>query len=194
MQAHRYTLPEKFYAMTIADDGGLLPGNATHEPLPPAPWTGLWPRWTGDGWELVEDHRERTAAQFDTAQAPAQEATDYWLPGDTHETPARHMKKPGPLPEGALRTRPDKNVETAREEKRQAINSAYESALAGAVALADPSPTTVAVEAGLLAASDAEGLEWLRDSLAARRDALLDLVATAETAAAVDAVDITFNV
>ncbi len=123
MRAHRYTLPDRYYAMTIADDGGLLPGNATHEPLPPAPWTGLWPRWTGDSWELVEDHRERTAAQFDTAQAPEQPATDYWLPGDTWETPARHMKKPGPLPEGALLTRPEKPADVVEAERWEALRS-----------------------------------------------------------------------
>ncbi|WP_297669008.1 hypothetical protein [uncultured Desulfovibrio sp.] len=171
----------------------VLPNGATWI-APPEAREGHVRCFLDGKWVQVEDHRERKAGQGDAAQAGAQPATDYWLPGDTYDTPARHMHAPGPLPAGALLERPEKPVSLARTEKQQAIHSAYEAALAGAVALADPSPATVAVEAGLLAASDAEGLEWLRDSLAARRDALLDLVATAETAAAVEAVDITFNV
>ena len=171
----------------------VLPNGATWI-APPDPKDGFARCFLNGKWVHMEDHRERKGNQGDATQAPAQPATDYWLPGDTYDTPARHMHELGPLPGDALLERPEKPVSLARSEKRQEIQSAYEAALAGAVALADPSPATVAVEAGLLAASDAEGLEWLRDTLAARRDALLDLVTTAETAAAVEAVDITFNV
>lgn len=55
---------------------------------------------------MVEDHRERKAPLFDVALA--QDATNYWLPEDTNTSPARHMTKPGPLPDGALTERPAK--------------------------------------------------------------------------------------
>ena len=62
------------------------------------------------------------------------------------------------------------------------------------MALSDPAPSNVAVEARLLAASDPEGLEFVRDSLAAHRDALLAAVAAADTADAVQAIVVSYAV
>jgi hypothetical protein len=58
-------------------------------------------RWTGETWETVEDHRRKT-----DANGSRQGGTPYWLPGDTHTSPARYMEELGPLPEGALLERP----------------------------------------------------------------------------------------
>ena len=49
---------------------------------------------------MIEDHRKRDGAH-------AQEGTPYWLAGDTADTPPRYMTTIGPLPEGALTTRPE---------------------------------------------------------------------------------------
>lgn len=82
----------------------------------------------------------------------------------------------------------------AQTAKWQQINAGHEAALAGAVALSDPTPSTVAVEAGLLAASDPEGLEFVRNALAARRDALLSAVEAAQTAEEVQAITVSYAV
>lgn len=82
----------------------------------------------------------------------------------------------------------------AQAAKRTSINAGHAAALAGAVALSDPSPSTVAVESALLAASDLEGLEYVRNSLAARRDELLAAVASADTAEAVQAIVVSYAV
>ena len=42
----------------------------------------------GKGWVMVDDHRERKPPLFDAALR--QDATGYWLPGDTHD--AWHAK------------------------------------------------------------------------------------------------------
>lgn len=82
----------------------------------------------------------------------------------------------------------------AQTAKRALINAGHEAALAGAVALSDPTPSTVAVEAGLLAASDPEGLEFVRNALAARRNELLAAVEAAKTAEAVQAIVVSYAV
>lgn len=97
------------YFVSPMEDGGYLPNNATYV-VPPDIEAGKWPRWTGEEWELVEDHRERGGAV-------PQPATEYWLPGDTHETPARTMSKPGPLPAGALLEKPAAPEPTPEEQQ-----------------------------------------------------------------------------
>ncbi|KAF5074261.1 hypothetical protein DSECCO2_183680 [anaerobic digester metagenome] len=93
------------------------------------------------------------------------------------------------LPFGVLMT-----LSEAQAAKRALINAGHEAALAGAIAMSDPTPSNVAVEAGLLAVSDPEGLEYVRNALAARRDALLAAVDTAETAEAVRAIAVSYAV
>jgi hypothetical protein len=58
-------------------------------------------RWTGAAWEIVEDHRQH---MDDTGTK--QGGTPYWLPGDTHTSPARYTEDLGPLPDGALLEQP----------------------------------------------------------------------------------------
>ena len=190
--AHRFTRPEQLY-INSAEDYGCPPYNSTPDDLPPRPWLRVWPQYVDGKWTLVEDHRERKFPAF--AIEDEQEGTDFWLPEeDNHGTPARHMHIPGPLPKDAVTTRPAQPLAEVKAAINAIIIAAHESALAGAVALSDPTPSNVAVEAGLLAASDPEGLEYVRNVLAARRDALLAAVAAADTAAAVQAIVVSYTV
>lgn len=189
--AHRYTRPDQYYTSS-AEDHGHPPYNSTPDDLPPRPWGSQWPQYVNGAWVLVEDHRERKSPAFATEDA--QDGTAYWLPEDTHDTPARHMHTPGPLPADALPARPEQPLEAVKAAKSSDILAGHEAALAGAVALSDPTPSTVAVEAGLLAASDPEGLEYVRNALAARRAALLAAVAAADTAEAVQAIVVSYAV
>lgn len=82
----------------------LLPANATFT-APPEKKDGFAAVWNGTAWEYIEDRR----------------GTEYWLPGDTWQTPAREMKELGPLPDGAVLERPAKTPEElAREELAKA--------------------------------------------------------------------------
>lgn len=109
-----YQYTKDGYYHGCMEDGGYLPNNATYT-APPEAEPGKWPRWTGEGWVLVDDHRERSEVEYGAALA--QQATDYWLPGDDHTRPARHMTKPGPLPEGALLERPAAPEPTPEEQQ-----------------------------------------------------------------------------
>lgn len=190
--SHRFTRPDQFY-INSAEDYGCPPYNSTPDDLPLRPWLGKWPQYVGGKWTLVEDHRERKSPAFTIEDE--QQGTDYWLPEeDNHGTPARRMHTPGPLPEGAVTTRPEQPLAEVKAAKNAIIIAAHELALAGAVALSDPTPSTVAVEAGLLAASDPEGLEYVRNALTARRNELLGAVAAADTADAVQAIVVSYAV
>lgn len=189
--AHRYTRPDQYYTSSV-EDHGYPPYNSTPDDLPPRPWSRKWPQHVNGIWVLVEDHRERKAPTF--SPEDEQEGTEYWLSEDTHDTPARRMHTPGPLPQDTLTTRPEQPLADVKAAKVASIIAGHEAALAGAVALSDPTPSTVAVEAGLLAASDPEGLEYVRNALAARRAALLAAVAAADTAEAVQAIVVSYAV
>lgn len=190
--AHRYTRPDQYY-INSDEDYGCPPYNSTPDALPPRPWGAKWPQYVDNkGWIMVEDHRQRAEPHF--AAEDVQPGTEYWLPGDTHLSPARRMHTPGPLPAAALTKRPEQPLAEVKAAKVAAIIAGHEAALAGAVALSDPTPSTVAVEAGLLAASDPEGLEFVRNALAARRGELLAAVEAAETAEAVQAIVVSYAV
>ena len=84
--------------------------------------------WTGTAWKLMEDHRQR----LDSTGTP-QGGTPYWLPdkGDDWESPPRYVKELGPLPEGAVTTRPEKPAPTLEEARAEALvrlNSAFAAA------------------------------------------------------------------
>lgn len=91
---------------------GLLPANATFTP-PPAAQAGKVAVWNGTAWELKEDNR----------------GTKYWLPGDNWQTEPREMKDLGPLPDGALLERPEKNLEELKADKVIQIDSETSAAI-----------------------------------------------------------------
>lgn len=195
--AHTYN-PVTHDYVSSAEDHGYMPSNATNHPLPPRPWARQWPRWTGNAWELVEDHRERKAPAF--RPEDVQDATEYWLPGDDHDTPARQVFAPGPLPADALLERPEKPVEEAlaeaKESKTAEIEAGYQAAIAATLTMPQAAPTAqdVAVGAALLAAEDAEGLEYVVGQHAATREALLAQVADAATLEDMDGIVVSYAV
>ena len=90
--AHRYTRPDQYYICSD-EDYGYPPYNSTPDDLPPRPWKNQWPQYVDNkGWVLVEDHRQREEPHF--AAVDVQPGTEYWLPEDTHISPARRMASP----------------------------------------------------------------------------------------------------
>lgn len=77
-------------------------------------------RWTGESWELVEDHRP---TRSNSGVIVPDSGTPYWLPGDAWNTPARYMTELGPLPEGALLEAPAKTDEELAAEELAAAKA-----------------------------------------------------------------------
>lgn len=71
----------------------LLPANATFT-KPPAK-RGYTAVWNGSGWIETEDHR----------------GVQYWPKGAPYNSSPMEMKELGPLPDGALLTRPEQTAE-----------------------------------------------------------------------------------
>ena len=139
--------------------GGPLPNNSTCKPAPDRPWKYQWPRWTGTDWELVSDHRERSAALYPPELV--QKATDYWLPaeGDDWQSHPRRMKDIGPLPEGAVTVRPEKPAELALADAQEAKTAEFDRAMTAIDAeLIRPTSDLVAVMVtSQVMAADADG-------------------------------------
>lgn len=193
-KCYQYTA-DGYYAGE-ADDYGMLPNNATYTVPPERPWAYQWPQYVESlGWVMVEDHRERSAQLFEPDLVQA--AIEYWLLDDTHSTPARQMKEIGPLPKGALTERPAKNaaelLSEAQTAKRAEVLAGYDAAVAASLTmpLASPTGQDIVIGTAAFAAEDAEGLAYVMQTHAARRDALLDLVNSADTAESVQ--DIVLN-
>lgn len=153
-------------------------------------------RWTGSAWEIVEDHRQNV-----DSTGIKSGGTPYWLPdeGDDWQSSPRYMKELGPLPAGAVTTRPEKpapTLEEARAAKTAEIQSGYDAALAASLTMPVDSPTAqdVSIGAALFAVDDAEGLIFVRETHAARRDELLAAVAAAESVEATAAVEVSYAV
>lgn len=195
-KCYQYT-SDGYFAEEV-EDYGLLPNNATYNAPPKQPWDYVWPQWTGNAWKMVEDHRERKEPLFDAALA--QDATDYWLPGDTHDTPPQQMKEVGPLPEGAVIERPAKTdaelLAEAQTAKRAEVQVGYDAAVAASLTMPTTSPTEqdVIIGAAAFAAEDAEGLAYIMQTHAARRDELLTAVSDADSAEAVQAIAVSYAV
>jgi len=195
--AHRYTLPDQYYACTI-EDHGYQPGNSSYDDLPPKPWPHQWPQRVDGKWVLVADHRERKEPIFD--KELTQNATDYWLPEDTNASPARHMTKPGPLPGGALTERPAKTdaelLAEAKATKTAEIAAGYDAAVAASLTIPTANPTAqdVTIGAAAFAAEDAEGLAYVMQTHATHRDELLAAVAAATTVVAVQDLVVSYAV
>ena len=103
----------------------LLPADSTFT-APLASKEGYAVCWNGTAWEYVEDHRQKR----DGGGVPIEgTGTAYWLPEDTWMSPARYMKKLGPLPEGALLDRPEKSLEELKADKVIQIDSETSAAI-----------------------------------------------------------------
>lgn len=186
----------KFYVSSI-EDHGLLPNNASYDPLPSMPWGRNWPQHVdGKGFVLVEDHRARPKEQF--GEDLAQEATAWWLPEDTYGTPAREMKTAGPLPASALLKAPQQPLAGAQATKRTSINAGFDAAMTASLTMPSRNNPASAVELALaiedFKADDPTGWADLRTIHEARRTALLAAVDAATTVEAVQAIAVNYAV
>lgn len=93
-----------------------VPANCTTSE-PPAVAMPQVAVWNGESWYVTEDHRQHLD---DTGTMAG--GTEYWLPseGDNYQSDPRYMKELGPLPEGAVTTRPEKTAEDLQKEQLQA--------------------------------------------------------------------------
>jgi len=89
---------------------------------------------------------------------------------------------------------PGPSLADAKAAKRAEITAGHDAALAGVVAISDPTPTVVAVEAALLATTDPTGLDYARQKLATRRAELEAMVEAAQTVEAVTAIVVSYPV
>lgn len=89
---------------------------------------------------------------------------------------------------------PGPSLADAKAAKRAEIAAGHDAALAGVVAISDPTPTVVAVEAALLATTDSTGLAYARQKLATRRAELEAMVEAAQTVEAVMAIAVNYPV
>ena len=98
-----------------------LPANATFS-APPEYADKQIPVWNGTSWEIREDHRRHV-----NNKGQYEGGTPYWLPseGDNWQSDPRYMTEIGPLPEGAVTTRPEKTEQEIQEENLK--NTIYES-------------------------------------------------------------------
>ena len=106
---------EGYYIGQADDFGGAMPHNCCA--VAPELQPGFVPLWNGTDWEQVENH---TARAYD---GQPQTPTDYWLPGDSWDTPARQMTEFGPLPEGALLAAPTKPLDVAKAEAKEQLKA-----------------------------------------------------------------------
>ena len=131
MILHKYDLENGEYKGTLEaqqrSNGEFITdvvGAVTQEP--PAVGEKQAARWTGEAWEVVEDHRQ-TRDKGGVIEEDS--GTPYWLPGDTHSTPARYLTELGPLPENALLERPKKTAEEIEAEEVSAAQLQVNSAI-----------------------------------------------------------------
>lgn len=89
---------------------------------------------------------------------------------------------------------PGPTLEEAKAAKLAEIAKAHDAALAGLVALSNPTPAVAAVEAALLAASDPEGLDYARQRLAEQQRDLAAAVMAVGAVEDVRAVEVGFLV
>ena len=113
-----------YFVGETCDHNGPKPSNTAAQDDWPEIVQGHCPRRKKDeqgnwarGWEQIENHTTKTW------DGQAQTPTDYWLPGDTWDTPARHMTEFGPLPDGALLEPPVKPLAEAKSEAKAQLKA-----------------------------------------------------------------------
>lgn len=163
--------------LVIVDGEALLFEFPAPEGLHALQWDGE----TGHAEWTDGPNQPLTAADYDEQVAPY---VTLW-----REEKARREEEDART--AAARALPD-----AKEAKTAEILSGYDAALAASLTMPVDSPTAqdVAVGAALFAVDDAEGLSFVRQTHAARRDELLAAVAAAETVEAVRAVEVSYAV
>lgn len=109
------------YAMQDPEVEGrvIMPPNSTLTP-PPECGDKQVAVWDGDAWAIKEDHRRHMDSTGHYVGGTA-----YWLPGDTWQSEPRYMTTIGPLPEGAMTTKPEKTEKEIQEENLK--DTIYES-------------------------------------------------------------------
>ena len=164
---------------------------ATPVALPADIPAGHIARWTGDAWEAVEDHRQHM-----DERGRKEGGTPYWLPGDTWRSEPRYTEELGPLPDGALLTKPERPLSEYRDDKRREVAAGYTAALTATLTMpaANPSALEVTMGAALFAADDAVGLADVQKILTARRDALFALVDGAASRAELGQIEVPYPV
>ncbi|WP_418449443.1 phage tail protein, partial [Bilophila wadsworthia] len=164
---------------------------ATPVALPASIPSGHVARWTGDAWETVEDHRQHM-----DERGRKEGGTQYWLPGDTWRSEPRYTEELGPLPDGALLTKPERPLSEYRDDKRREVAAGYTAALTATLTMpaANPSALEVTMGAALFAADDAVGLADVQKILTARRDALFALVDGAASRAELGQIEVSYPV
>ncbi|WP_303174851.1 phage tail protein [uncultured Desulfovibrio sp.] len=155
--------------------------------------TGHAARWTGNAWEVVEDHRQHMDSKGTKIGG-----TPYWQPadGDDWQSPPRYTEELGPLPEGAVTARLEKPLSVLKAEKEREIKEACDTAIVASLTMptASPSATEVAVAAASLVGIDPDGPDTLLALHTARRDELLAAVAAADSTAALADVEVSYAV
>ena len=142
-------------------------------------------QWSGETghteWTDGRPNQPLTAADYDEQVAPF--VTVWQAEKARREEDAAR--------EAAARALPD-----ARAAKTAEVLSGYDAALAASLTMPVDSPTAqdVSIGAALFAVDDAEGLAFVRETHAARRDELLAAVEAADTVEAVRAVEVSYAV
>ena len=152
---------------------------ATPTPPPADIPAGHTARWTGEGWVLIEDHRQKT-----DERGRKEGGTQYWLPGDTWRSEPRYTEDLGPLPAGALLERPERPFSELRAEKVREIDSGYSTVFQALVVESStaPSAAVVAADTLSLSADDPVGFTYIQTLLAERRAEMLGQVEAASSA------------
>lgn len=93
----------------------------------PAEVLTLSAQGTGGGWYYIEDHRRHV-----TKQGVKEGGTEHWLPsaGDTWLSSPRFMEELGPLPDGAVTTRPEQPAEEKLADAKRAKTAEFNLAMA----------------------------------------------------------------
>ena len=142
-------------------------------------------QWSGETghteWTDGRPNQPLTAADYDEQVAPF--VTVWQAEKARREEDAAR--------EAAARALPD-----AKAAKTAEVLSGYDAALAASLTMPTETPTAqdVSIGAALFAVDDAEGLAFVREPHAARRDELLAAVEAADTVEAVQAVEVSYAV
>ena len=116
MDINYYFDNNNYYTHQLAANAGSLPPHNAKRERPDFKY-GFWPKLIDFAWQNVENH---TAMEYDGS---AKNPTDYWLPGDAWDTPARHMTEYGSLPDGALLEPPAKPLAEAKSEAKAQLKA-----------------------------------------------------------------------